>query len=357
MTHFLRDILRQPLELRRIFEHLRGGRWPTLERAALVLGEVRHLYLTGIGSSWHAALAAGVLFHRGGLPAHLLDAAELLHGGNFPPDSMVIMISRSGRSAEIVRLLAKARRSGTKVIGITNCSDSPLAQQSQFPIVVPVELDYAISVNTYSTLAAAAAILASSAVGCFDGDTSASLVRAFDEVLRALDGWQDQIANSSWLSPGSTYYFLGRGSSFGTCEEARLLWEEGAKSPATAMGTAGFRHGPQEIVRDGIRIGMWMNGTMREADFALARDLQQLGAHVMVVGQQLPPDVGDLALQLPEILPEWQFLTEIIPAQLAAERLARLSRVDCDSFRLCSYIVADEFGLLHEKAIMPTAQK
>jgi len=58
-------------------------------------------------------------------------------------------------------------------------------------------------------------------------------------------------------------------------------------------------------------------------------------------------------LQLPAIPPEWQFLIDIIPAQLVAERLARLSGVDCDSFRLCSYIVEDDWGLLHDKAATP----
>jgi hypothetical protein len=48
--------------------------------------------------------------------------------------------------------------------------------------------------------------------------------------------------------------------------------------------------------------------------------------------------------------PNWQFLIDIIPAQLAAERLARLSGVDCDSFRFCSFIVEDEYGLLREEA-------
>jgi hypothetical protein len=41
-------------------------------------------------------------------------------------------------------------------------------------------------------------------------------------------------------------------------------------------------------------------------------------------------------------------MIDAIPAQLAAERLARLSGVDCDSFRLCSYIVEDDGGLLPE---------
>jgi len=66
----------------------------------------------------------------------------------------------------------------------------------------------------------------------------------------------------------------------------------------------------------------------------------------MLIGQRLPEDAGDLVFQLPVIPSEWQFLIDIIPVQLAAERLSRLSGVDCDSFRLCSFVVEDEYGLL-----------
>ena len=50
--------------------------------------------------------------------------------------------------------------------------------------------------------------------------------------------------------------------------------------------------------------------------------------------------------QLPQVPADWQFLIDIIPAQLAAERLSRLSGEDCDTFKLCSYIVEDDSGLL-----------
>lgn len=128
---------------------------------------------------------------------------------------------------------------------------------------------------------------------------------------------------------------------------SRLLWEEGVKTPATAMGTGSFRHGPQEMVRSGMRFGMWIDGArMREQDLAVARDLGKLGASVMLIGQKIPGDAGDLVFEVPAIPAEWQFLIDMIPAQLAAERLAQLSGVDCDTFRLCSSIVEDESGLL-----------
>ncbi len=353
MTHFLRDILRQPDELQKTLEHLSGAGRSALDAAIAAVRSARHVYLTGIRSSWHAGLNVAALFQLGARPVYLVDAAELVQFAAIPAESVLIVISRSGRSVEIVQLLAKARASGATVIGITNAVEGALAREAQIPLVVPVALDHAISVNTYTTLALAAGILADSVGrtarnGCAtDAALADSFSRAFAAAGHAIPGWQAQIENSAWLAPHSTTYFLARGSSLGNAYEARLMWEEGVKSPATAMGTGSFRHGPQEIVGQDVRFGMWIDGAkMREQDLAVARDLRKLGARVMLIGQRLPDDAGDLVFQLPAIASEWQFLIDIIPAQLGAERLARLSGSDPDTFRLCSFVVEDEAGLL-----------
>src|SRR5438477_9270828 len=121
--------------------------------------------------------------------------------------------------------------------------------------------------------------------------------------------------------------------------------------PATAMSTSGFRHGPQEIVREGMRVCLWIDqAQMRDQDLAVAHDLRELGASVMLIGENLPTNAGELKFQLPCSPRNWQFAIDMLPIQLAAEQLSRLSGVDCDSFRICSYIVEDQHGLLPKKS-------
>ena len=97
-----------------------------------------------------------------------------------------------------------------------------------------------------------------------------------------------------------------------------------------------------------IGIGASWNA-MRAQDHAVADDLKKPGASVMLIGQSLPENSEHLVFQLPELPPDWQFMVDIIPVQLAAERLAGLSGIDCDSFRFCSYVVDDEHGLLGKR--------
>src|SRR6266436_3194093 len=110
MTHFLSDILRQSNELQRTIDFLLGAGRPALDAATAAIRNARHVYLTAIGSSWHAALCAATMFNLGASPVYLYDAAELLEFAAFPTDSVVIVISRSGRSVEIIKLDRKSTR-------------------------------------------------------------------------------------------------------------------------------------------------------------------------------------------------------------------------------------------------------
>ena len=345
-THFRRDILRQPVELQRTVDLLAGRLLSQARQAAALVRQSHSVFLTGIGASWNASMAAGALFSQQGCLVHMLEAAELLHFAKIPPESVLIALSRTGRSIEILRLLAKAREAGAQVVGITNSPDSPLAKEATVPIVIPIALDHAISVNTYSTLALAIGLL----TNCDREDlqeTCASLCTSLAHLDECIPLWSDALSASEWLAPDAIYYFLARGPSQASAHESRLLWEEGAKSPATAMNTSAFRHGPQEIVVPGTRFCIWVDvQTMRAQDISVADDLRKLGASVALIGQDLPQDSVHLALPVPRVAADWQFAVDIIPMQVAAEALSRLSGVDCDSFRVCSYVVEDENGLL-----------
>jgi glucosamine--fructose-6-phosphate aminotransferase (isomerizing) len=355
MTKFLADILKQPEELIRSLHYLLGEGRASLDRAAFILNQANHIYLTGIGASWHAAMAGASFFHRAGYPVGLIEASELLHFSNLAPGSAIIVVSRSGRSIEIVNLLDKARSNDANIVAITNTSDSPLALESEASICVDLSFDHAVSVVMYTALAMAAGLVATTTIGASigastekpDSSLGPSLTEALLSVERDIGLWREKIEASDWIRAGHPVYFLARGASLASCHGARLLWEEAAKAPATAMTTGGFRHGPQEIITRDIRFCIWLDQhILRAEDMALADDLRSLGARVMLIGEGLSDSAGDLVCSLPISPRGWQFLADIIPVQLAAERLSRLRGVDCDSLRYCSYIVENEGGIL-----------
>jgi glucosamine--fructose-6-phosphate aminotransferase (isomerizing) len=320
-----------------------------LDEAAELLRRQQPIIISGIGASWHAGMAMQAELMANGWPAVLMDASELLHSAKVPHRATVVLLSRSGKSTEIVQLVEKCRASSAAMIAITNAMDSPLARGADIALDTHTEFDHAVSVTTYSAIALAGVLLAAEATGRSAMQVQTEITEALKASEEMIPEWRKTIERSDWLGDGhGATYFLARGASQASCHEARLLWEEAAKKPATALTSSGFRHGPQEIVRAELRVGMWIDAEcMRSEDLTLARDLRKLGARILLIGQAVEVSAGDCVLLLPSIPVRWQFLVEIIPIQIAAERLAALRGEDPDKFRLCSYIVEDEGGLSH----------
>ena len=351
MTKLLEDIWREPQQIARSLTYTLGEGQRSLAKAAQILRDADHIALSGMGSSLYAAMAPHATFLAHGRPVGIYDAAELLHFSEIPRRSAVVLLSRSGKSIEITRLITKFRENDTKVIGITNTLDSPLAMQADVVLPMTADFDHRVSISMYSTLAMTATLLALETVRKLDCSVAQQLQESLTNTASALQIWKTQFESQDFIESDAPTYFLARGPSVASCHEARLLWEEAAKAPATAMTTGTFRHGPLEFIRPQVRIGLWIDSEkMRKEDLALARDLREQGANVLVIGQKLPANAGDLVVNLPNIAEGWQFLIDIIPVQVAAEQLSRRRGENCDAFRFCSYIVEAEGGLNGEAA-------
>jgi glucosamine--fructose-6-phosphate aminotransferase (isomerizing) len=298
-----------------------------------------------MGASWHAGMAVASYFAARKRVAVLFDAAELLYHGNLPESSCVLLLSRSGKSKEVVDLVRELAGRHIPIVSITNDSQSPMALGSDCVIDLQSPFDTNVSVTMYSGIALAGCLLAALSCGEEMDPIHTMLDRALTIAQQRIAEWARVLDKGDWLAVDAPYYFLARGASVASCHEARLLWEEAAKSTATALTTSSFRHGPQEMVREGLRVAIWLDKDhLQHQDLKLAADLRTLGARVLLVGQHDESKAGPF-LQLPTIASEWQFIIDIMPIQIAAECLARLAGRDCDSFRLCSYIVTDEGGL------------
>ena len=346
MTHLMKDILKEPGELIRCLEFTTGEGRGALEEAAALIADMPHVYITGIGSSWHAGMAVASLFGRSGIQVTLLDASELLHFTTLPQDSLCLLLSRSGESIEIVKLLDKMEAASCRTIAVTNTPESTLARRADVVLHTSAAFDHLISITMYSVLCLVGGLLACEAAGRLGSELVEDLRRSLNECAERIPAWREAVEGNDWFSKDAPVYFLGRGTGQASAYETRLLWEEAAKAPASSYSTGGFRHGPQEIVEAGLRIGLWIpRETLRKEDLLLAGDLRRMGAKTLLIGQKLQPETADCVLSIPPIAGEWQFLTEIIPAQVCAEYISRVRGVDCDTFRACQYIVSAEGGL------------
>src|SRR5438876_135379 len=220
--------------------------------ARLQKGKFKTVVLTGMGSSFHALhpLHLGLTNH--GLTAIMVETSELVHYKSrlFDPKTLIVAVSQSGQSAEVVRLL-EINRGKSSVIAITNTPGSPLAAQSNAAIVTRAGTEFSVSCKTYVTALVALQWLGDLLCGRDLRQTREELRSSCPAVRDYLSGWKDHVLSLAVpVSNMRDFFLVGRGSSLAAVGTGALIIKESDHFHAEGMSSAAFRHGPFEMLSD-----------------------------------------------------------------------------------------------------------
>ena len=129
---YLRDILDQPHALDETLDGLEVSKTLHQVAARLQHGKFKTVVLTGMGSSFHALHPLNIELVNHGLTAMMVETSELLHYRSrlFDLKTLIIAVSQSGQSAEVVRLL-EINRGKSAIIAITNTLRQSLSGTSR----------------------------------------------------------------------------------------------------------------------------------------------------------------------------------------------------------------------------------
>ena len=300
-------------EVARIARELTGGR---------PLGSV---LIAARGSSDNAARYAQYLFgERLGLPVALAaPSLESLYGAAAVPrrgDGLAIGISQSGRSPDVVSVLAAARVAGTPTIAITNDGASPLAHTADFVLDLGVGPERSVAATkTYTaSLAALAALVAE----LRDDDADRVALRRIPSLVETTV--QDAFACVEALDEHASaphVVAVGRGYNYATATEIALKIRELTATVAEGFSSADLMHGPIAAIAAGTpAIVVAARGKARTTVLETAAALRERGARPIVIGER--PDAD---LPLPSAIAEWLSpLVAVVPGQVLALRRAVL---------------------------------
>jgi len=330
----LGNIRNQPASLRRLAEYHLGVGAVNLRAAAAAVRAAGEVVFTGMGSSLFAAIPAADYLNARGVRAAVVDASELLHFGRTQARrAALVLVSRSGETVEIARLLPAVSHGPGPVIGVTNESGSLLARQAQHVICLNSDADRMVAVQTYTGTMAVLLLLAAATLEEALPKWR-ELLEAAAQTLSAAIG-EAAAGGEEWaafLAGAAVVYLLGRGPSLASVREGALLLNEASRTPSVAMSAAQFRHGPVEVVDERFRgIVFASQEATRDLDLALAGDLTALGGKVRICQARGVP-------------PPLEPLVEIVPVQVAACRLAEAKGIDPGDFRHATLVTRTEAG-------------
>ncbi len=284
-------------------------------------------YLLGVHNRLVVTLATPSVFT-------LYDAPPLLS------DALVIGVSQSGRSPDIVAVLEEGRRQGAQVVAVTSDTESPLAKAADMCLALHAGEELAVAATkTYTTELCALAMLSAAMDASADRweelGRLPTLVRRAHENTRSLGDGAKRFAESG------RFVVLGRGFNYATAFEISLKLKETSYVVAESYSSADFRHGPSAMLEKGFPVVLIAPSGKTHADSVeLLALCEQRGAEVVAISDdEAVLSRAALSLAIPPGVPEWLSpFTAIVPGQVFAVSLARARGLDPDKPRGLSKI-------------------
>jgi glucosamine--fructose-6-phosphate aminotransferase (isomerizing) len=315
------EIAEQPEVLARLAERRAGV---AEVAAAIAKRPPRFALLAARGSSDHAALYAKYLIEvLLGLPAGLVSPSTVTLYGARPDlrDVLLVTVSQSGGSPDLVEFTETARKQGALSVAVTNTPDSPLNATAELAVDIGAGAERAVAATkTYSATLLALYLLVDAVRGG-DGAPAREIGelarRALDEsaagVQRAADRYRfvDRVITA------------GRGYSYATALESALKLAETSYLAARAYSGADLLHGPVAAIDEETAV-LAITGTgrggaaMREVLDAVAGR----GADVLALGSGADDVPAALRIPVPRVADELSPVLEVLPVQRVALELA-----------------------------------
>ena len=307
---------------------------------ALRKREIDFVFLAARGTSDHAGVYAQYLWGaENQLPVAFAAPSLFTRYGEWPrlKRALVVGISQSGQSPDVVSVIAEGRKQGAATLAITNAIDSPLARSAEFVLDVHAGAEKAVAA-TKSYTAELLAIAALSAAMSGDASQLSALSQVPAAIAQALqlDGAAKAIAYDQ-LSHIKQCVVLGRGFNYATAMEWALKLKELSYVFAYPYSSADFQHGPIAIIEPGAPVlALAPSGAVLNDMLIMLRVLRnEKQARLLVLSDSDEAlALGHTSLRLPTGLPERLTpLLSIVPAQLFTYHLTQAKGYDTEAPR------------------------
>ena len=328
--HFmLKEIYEQPRVIRNIAKDYDGQ----INQLIRIIKQAKGTFFIGAGTAFHACLAGGYLFSKiAGIHVNTAVASEFNYLEHFLNNkSLIIALSQSGETIDVVEPLNRAKKKGSKIVAIINVLGSTIYRMADYKLLLGAGPEKAVAcTKAYITKLAVLLMLSFGMVGKTK-EIKAVIHRAADESERLLE--RENIEKikkiASLLASASHIYAIGRGVSYPTALEAALKIKEVSYIHTEGLAAGELKHGPIALVTKGTPCIVFApNDETYEAMISNATEIKSRGGLIIGVSPKNSA-VFDYWIEVRDV-GEASIIPQIIPIQLLAYYLAIKKGYDPD---------------------------
>ena len=317
----LKEIMEQAQVLSQIVQQ--DGK--SFTEIALDILRARQVIITACGSSRYAALVGRYLFSRVGKKfCDVVMASEFGYfADSVDKNTVVIAVSQSGETADILEGVKAAKDTGAQVISVINRPNSILADLSHQVIYLNCGAEIAVAATkTFLSQLAVFYLLSFSMVNAFD-EAAAKLTGLNSEITRVLDWNKSELIKlSQKLKDKNDFYYIARGINFAIASEGALKLKEVSYIHAEGMPAGELKHGTLALIEPGTPVVV-----ICPADYTFSETLSNAmeaksrGAYIIGVSDK-ESDIYDSWVKIPAVDELLYPMVAVVPLQLLAYYLA-----------------------------------
>jgi len=292
------------------------------------------VFFVGCGSSYHACLAGSYLFSRiARKHVNATLASEFENYEHFlTEETLVLAVSQSGETADVLEAVRAAKRRGSKVLSIVNVINSSLTRESDAFISMNSGPEICVlSTKTYTSQVTLMSMLAHALAGKYEefvSEVKSLYMDIYNLTSRAMR--EHLCGLAQMLAHREHIYLIGRGLQYATALEAALKIKEVSYIHAEAFAGGELKHGPLALIEKGTPVIAFVS---KENDKIIANisEVKTRGGFVIGVSSH-PHHLFDYWIKVPEsdgLNP----VVQIIPMQILAYQLAVIRGLDPDKPR------------------------
>ena len=308
---------------------------------------LQRIYIVACGSAYHVGMAGKyVLEDLAGIPVEVDLASEFRYRNPIiAPDSMVIVVSQSGETADSLAALRLMKERGVPVMGIVNVVGSSIAREGDYTLYTYAGPEISVATTkAYSTQLIAMyliAIEAAKAKGKIDevryGELLAEMETLPSKIQRTLDDKERIQWFAAKYANAKDIFFIGRGLDYAISLEGSLKMKEISYIHSEAYAAGELKHGPISLVENGILVvGVCTQSGLFEKTLSNMLEVKSRGAYLMgltTYGNYNIEDTADFSVYVPKTEEYFTTSLAIVPLQLMGYYVSVAKGLDVDKPR------------------------
>ena len=308
---------------------------------------VRRLYIIGCGSAYHVGVAARYVFESlARIPVEVDVASEFRYRDPvLEPDSLAVIISQSGETADTLAALRACKEHGVRTIGVVNVVGSSIAREADATLYTWAGPEIAVATTkAYSTQLAACYLLAvefARVRGTLAEGQYESLVNELqalpDKIEKTLSDKERIQWFASKYASAKDVFFIGRGLDYAVALEGSLKFKEISYIHSEAFAAGEMKHGPISLIeKDMLVVGVLTQPDLYEKTVSNLVEAKSRGAFLMgltTYGNYNIEDTAGFTVYVPKTDPHFATSLSVIPLQLLAYYVSCAKGLDVDKPR------------------------